>query len=56
MIGAGFGDGGVIALSIVAAALTAPISALVATVMFFDLGGGQPIAPVDENTQVVIEY
>ena len=55
-IGAGFGDGGVIALSIVAAALTAPISALVATVIFFDLGGGQPPAPVDANTQVVIEY
>jgi hypothetical protein len=55
LIGAGAGDGVLIALSIAAAALTAPISGLVATVMFYDLGGGRPETP-PENTQVVIEY
>jgi len=54
-IGAGAGDAVLIALQIVAAAFTAPISALVATVMFFDLGGGRPAA-APEDTQVVIEY
>ncbi len=55
VIGAGAGDGALIALSIAAAALTAPISGLVATVIFYDLGGGKP-AVDPENTQVVIEY
>jgi len=55
-IGAGAGDGGLIALSIVAAALTAPISGLVAAVLFFDLGGGRPEVGADPDKQVVIEY
>ena len=55
VIGAGAGDGALIALSIAAAALTAPISGLVATVLFYDLGGGEPAAAPDD-TQVVIEY
>lgn len=38
-IGAGIGTGGAIVLGIVASALTAPIAALVASVLFFDLGG-----------------
>jgi hypothetical protein len=53
-IGAGLGTGGLIVVSIIASSLTAPISALVATVLFFDLGGGQP--PVNPDAQVVIEY
>ena len=53
-IGAGIGTGGLIVVSIIASALTAPISALVATVLFFDLGGGRPSA--DPDAQVVIEY
>jgi hypothetical protein len=55
VIGAGAGDAALIGLSIAAAALTAPISGLVATVMFYDLGGGGPAA-APENTQVLIEY
>jgi hypothetical protein len=38
-IGAGIGTGGAIILGIIASALTAPIAALVASVLFFDLGG-----------------
>lgn len=55
VIASGGGDVALIALSIVGAALTAPISALVATVLFYDLGGGRPPARA-EDTQVVIEY
>lgn len=54
-IAAGFGIGALIAAAIIASTLTAPISALVATVLFFDLGGGAPQAPA-EDRQVVIEY
>jgi hypothetical protein len=39
-IGAGIGLGGLIVLLIVVGILTAPISALVASILFFDLGGG----------------
>ncbi len=53
-IGAGIGTGGLIVVSIIASSLTAPISALVATVLFFDLGGGP--RPVDPEAQVVVEY
>lgn len=38
-IGSGLGTGGLIVLSIIASTLTAPIGALVAAVLFFDLGG-----------------
>jgi hypothetical protein len=55
VVGAGAGDLALIALSIAAAALTAPISGLVATVMFYDLGGGAPDTP-PEDRQIVIEY
>lgn len=53
-IGAAVSTGGLIALAIIASTLTAPISALVASVLFFDLGGGG--ARVSEDSQVVIEY
>jgi hypothetical protein len=38
-IGSGLGVGGLIILGIIASTLTAPIGALVASVLFFDLGG-----------------
>jgi hypothetical protein len=38
-IGAGLGTGGAIVMGIIASALTAPVAALVASVLFFDLGG-----------------
>lgn len=48
------GVAGGIVFSIIAGTITAPIGALVATVLFFDLGGGAA-APADEG-QVLIEY
>lgn len=54
-IGAAIGTGGLIALSIFASTVTAPISALVATVLFFDLGGGTSAAASDDS-QVIVEY
>jgi len=44
-IGAGIGDAGAIILGIIAAVVTAPIGALVASIMFFDLGGGVAAPP-----------
>ena len=51
-IGAAIGLAGIIILAIIAGILTAPISALVSAILFFDLGGGggaaaAPPAPVD---------
>jgi hypothetical protein len=48
------GTAGGIVFSIIAGTITAPIGALVATVLFFDLGGGSAAAPADD--QVVVEY
>lgn len=53
-IGAALGTGTLIALVIIANTLTAPIAALVASVVFFDLGGGTPRPP--DDSQVIIEY
>jgi len=44
-IGAAIGLAGVIILAIIAGVVTAPIPALVASIMFFDLGGGATAAP-----------
>jgi hypothetical protein len=44
-IGAAIGLGGLIVALILIGILTAPISALVASILFFDLGGGQGAAP-----------
>jgi hypothetical protein len=49
------GVAGGIVFSIIAGTLTAPIAALVATVLFFDLGGG-PAAAAADDSQVVVEY
>lgn len=43
-IGVGIGIGGLIVLLIVFGILTAPITALVASILFFDLGGGDAAA------------
>lgn len=53
-IGASLSTGALIALSIFVATIVAPISALVSSVLFFDLGGGSTPAPAD--TQTVVEY
>lgn len=53
-IGIGLGTGALIALSIIASTLTAPVSALVASTLFFDLGGGEGSGPAEG--QVVVEY
>lgn len=52
-IGSGLGVAGLIILGIIASTLTAPIGALVAAVMFFDLGGtssagSQSVTPMPE--------
>jgi hypothetical protein len=44
LIGAGLGVVGLIILAIIASTLTAPIGALVSSVLFFDLGGGSTAA------------
>jgi len=43
-IGAAIGFAGILIFSILVSVLTAPIAALVAAVMFFDLGGGTAVA------------
>jgi Uncharacterised protein family (UPF0259) len=43
LIGSALGDGGRVVLQAVANVLTAPIAALVASILFFDLGGGQGV-------------
>ena len=53
-IGVAIGTGALIALTIFTSTVTAPIAALVATVLFFDLGGGGGVLP--EDSQVVVEY
>lgn len=53
-IGFAIGTGALFALSIFASTVTAPISALVATVLFFDLGGGA--AAASDEGQVIVEY
>ena len=51
LIGAAIGLAGVIILVIIAGILTAPIPALVASILFFDLGGGgAAIAPAQPPT------
>lgn len=54
-IGVAIGTGALIALTIFTSTVTAPIAALVATVLFFDLGGGGGAVPT-EDSQVVVEY
>ena len=44
-IGAAIGLAGIIILAIIAGVVTAPIPALVASIMFFDLGGGATAPP-----------
>jgi hypothetical protein len=53
IIGAAIGDAGRVVLQAVANVLTAPVAALVASILFFDLGGGagaasapDPMAPI----------
>ena len=43
LIGSALGDGGQVVLQAIANILTAPIAALVASILFFDLGGGQGV-------------
>jgi hypothetical protein len=43
LIGAAIGDAGVVILSIIAGILAEPIVALVASILFFDLGGGRAV-------------
>ena len=43
LIGAALGDGGRVVLQAIGNVLTAPIAALVASILFFDLGGGQGV-------------
>jgi hypothetical protein len=43
LIGAAIGDAGVVILSIIAGILVEPVVALVASILFFDLGGGQGV-------------
>jgi hypothetical protein len=43
LIGAAIGDAGVVILSIIAGILAEPVVALVASILFFDLGGGQGV-------------
>jgi hypothetical protein len=52
LIGAALGDAGQVILQAIGNVLTAPIAALVASILFFDLGGGQavrtePAAPAE---------
>ena len=44
LIGAAIGDAGVVILSIIAGILAEPVVALVAGILFFDLGAGQGVA------------
>jgi hypothetical protein len=43
VIGAAIGDAGQVVLQAIGNVLTAPIAALVASILFFDLGGGQGV-------------
>jgi hypothetical protein len=43
LIGGALGDGGRVALQAIGNVLTAPIAALVASILFFDLGGGHGV-------------
>jgi hypothetical protein len=51
VIGASIGDAGRVILQTIANVLTAPVAALVSSILFFDLGGGgviaTPPAPTD---------
>ena len=49
LIGAAIGDAGAVILQTIANVLTAPIAALVSSILFFDLGGGRgaPSSPTD---------
>jgi hypothetical protein len=44
IIGASIGDAGYVILQAVANVLTAPVAALVSSILFFDLGGGRGVA------------
>jgi Uncharacterised protein family (UPF0259) len=48
LIGAALGDAGRVILQAIANVLTAPIAALVASILFFDLGGGSAAPPAAE--------
>jgi hypothetical protein len=52
LIGAAIGDAGLVILRAVGNVITAPVWALVASILFFDLGGGQgaQTAPAPETT------
>ena len=54
LIGAALGDAGRVILQAVANVLTAPVAALVSSILFFDLGGGSgaPAAPEPEAPAV----
>jgi hypothetical protein len=43
LIGSALGDAGVVILSIIASILAEPVAALVASILFFDLGGGRGV-------------
>ena len=49
VLGAAIGDAGEFVARIVGAIITAPIAALAASVLFFDLGGGQSVEPAAEE-------
>lgn len=46
LIGSALGDGGRVVLQAIANVLTAPIAALVASILFFELGGGRGVQAV----------
>jgi hypothetical protein len=52
LIGASLGDGGRVALQTVANVLTAPVAALVGSILFFDLGGGSAAPEPPEEPAV----
>jgi hypothetical protein len=56
LIGASIGDAGRVVLQTIANVLTAPVAALVSSILFFDLGGGgasaTPDAPADPTAPI----
>jgi Uncharacterised protein family (UPF0259) len=51
LIGAAIGDAGRVVLQAIGNVLTAPIAALVASILFFDLGGGQGVQAAPAEPQ-----
>ena len=52
IIGASIGDAGQVILGAIANVITAPVLALVASILFFDLGGGTVVAAAPEAPEV----